>query len=155
MHLTSLIIVLHVVAAAAWLAGVAIIATYGGHIRVAADASAERSVAIFGRLGRLSRAAALPGALLTLAAGIYLVADGNTSVSGNWWVGAGIGAWVVCFAGSTMSRGSECVRITKLAAEHGPDHDDVQWRMQRIVFLARGELVLLVVAFAVMVVQPS
>jgi uncharacterized membrane protein len=155
MHIThtSLIVALHIIAVVAWLGTVLTVATLGGRVRV--KGTPEQSVALFGQLGWMSRAVALPGAIVTLLAGGYLLHDGGYSLSGDWWIGTGLGAWIICFLGSTMSRGSEAKRITKLAAEKGPDEEDVQWRIQRIVFLARGEALLLVVALIVMVVQPS
>lgn len=54
-----------------------------------------------------------------------------------------------------MGRGSEAARISQLADEKGAADEDVQWRIQRLVFLARGETLLLVVALVVMVVQPA
>ncbi|MCW2974446.1 MAG: putative integral rane protein [Thermoleophilia bacterium] len=149
----TLAVVLHVVAIAAWLGTVLVFAIYGGRARV--TRSAEASVALFRRLAVVNRAVALPGAFLALLAGGYLIHDAGQSVTDHWWIGTGIGAWIVCFFGSTMSRGSECVRIGTLAGEKGSDDEDVQWRIQRLVFLARGETLLLVVALVVMVVQPA
>lgn len=155
MHITasSLVVALHVIATIAWIGTVVTIATLGGRVRT--NGTPEQAVSLFGNLGWMSRILALPGSIVALLAGGWLLHDGGYSPSQDWWVGTGIGAWLVCFLGSTMLRGPECSRIVTLAAEKGVDDEDVQWRMQRVVFLARGESLLLLVAVIVMVVRPG
>jgi hypothetical protein len=150
---TSLVVALHVIATIAWIGTVLTIATLGGRVRV--KGTPEQAVALFGNLGWMSRVLALPGSIITLLAGGWLLQDGGYSLSQDWWIGTGIGAWIIAFLGSTMLRGPECTRIVTLAAEKGADEEDVQWRIQRIVFLARGESLLLLVAVVVMVVRPG
>ncbi|MBC7461723.1 MAG: DUF2269 family protein [Thermoleophilia bacterium] len=151
--LPSIAAAAHALAAIAWLGTVLVFAVHAGRVR--ATKTADESVALFQRLAIVNRAVALPGAVITALAGGYLIHAAGFTVTGHWWIGTGIAAWIVCFFGSTMSRGSECVRIGAIAGEKGTDDEDAQWRMQRLVFLARGEALLLVVALVVMVVQPT
>jgi glucose/arabinose dehydrogenase len=102
---------------------------------------------------RATRAFALPGALVVLAAGAWLLRDTDLALTEDWWTAACLGLWIVAFAGSTLLRAPECSNIIK----HGGDDptslddeasEDIRWRMRRVLLLERGELLLIAVGIA-------
>jgi hypothetical protein len=97
----------------------------------------------------------MPSSLLVLLAGGWLMHDAGLTFAHAWWLGAGLGLWIVAFFGSTMLRGAFLSRVVKAAAERGPDNEDVHWRLRQVVLIARGELLLLTVALALMVLTPT
>ena len=102
-----------------------------------------------------ARAVALPGSLAVLLSGGWLMQDSGLEIGEAWWLGSGIGIWAVAFLGSTMLRGPQLARAVAVAAEVGPEDEDVRWRIRQVRLIARGELMLLCVALAVMVLTPS
>lgn len=144
---------LHVAAAVAWIGTVAVLELLGLRVRARGDAHA--AVAFAADRGWVGRVLALPGALVLLISGGWLAQDGDVELDQAWWLGSGIGLWLVAFLGSAMLRGPEARRIVALAAQLGADAEEVRWRVWRVTLLQRGELLLLVVALMLMVLQPS
>lgn len=151
--LAAVVLAAHVLAAAIWLGTVAGIELLGARVR--ARGSATEIVQFVGDAGIASRWSALPAALVVLLAGGWLLQDGGYELADQWWLGAGLGLWIVAFLGSTMLRGPQAARMTRLAAEHGADAEDVQWRARRVLLLGRGELLVVAVALVLMVIKPG
>ncbi len=149
---TALVVVV-ALAAAAWILVVAATAGWGMRVRSGDDPAAV--VAYASRIRRLSTLVALPAAVLAALAGGVYVADRDLALVDNWWIGTGIGAWIVAFFGSTLLRGPQLGRAVAISTTAGADDEDVQWRIRQVDLTSRGELVLLVVAAIVLVVRPS
>jgi hypothetical protein len=66
-----------------------------------------------------------------------------------------MGTWIVAFSGSTMLRSTMLNRAARVATVEGPDAEDVRWRIRQVDMTVRGELLLLVVAAIVLVLQPA
>jgi hypothetical protein len=103
----------------------------------------------------VTRIVALPASIIALLSGAWLVTDADLHIATDWWIGTGIGAWIAAFLGSTMLRGAALARVVSLAGQHGADDEDVRWRIREVHLVARGELLLLVVALVVMLLQPT
>lgn len=151
--LASAVLALHVFAAAVWLGTVLGIEVFGARVRARGDAA--EIVRFVTDAGSVGRRHALTAALAVLLAGGWLMQDGGYRLSEQWWLGAGIGLWLVAFLGSTMVRGPQAARMARLAEEHGAEAEDVQWRARRVLLLGRGEFLLVAVALVLMVVKPG
>lgn len=116
---------------------------------------AALAVAQAGSSSRTANLLGVPLALVAAAAGSWYVIDGPASLAGDWWVGTAIGAWLVCFFGSTLMRGRHLATAVRLAGERSADDEDVQWRIRRVDLLSRGESLLLAVAIVVVALQPG
>lgn len=149
----DIVLALHVFGAIAWILAVVALELLGTRMRRRGDAAS--AVTFAQRQARFTRIVALPGSLLLLLSGGWLMHDSGRSLSGSWWLGAGIALWLVAFLGSLMWRGPRLVRAVQAADEHGGDSEDVRWRIRQVLLLGRGELLLLAVALALMLVQPN
>ncbi|MCW2920854.1 MAG: hypothetical protein JWL76_728 [Thermoleophilia bacterium] len=151
--LQTTLVVLAVAGAATWILVVATTAGWGMRVRSGDDPAAVVSYAR--RIAKLSLFVALPAALLAAVAGGWFVADRDLALVDNWWVGTGIGAWIVAFFGSSLLRGPQLNRAVQISSTAGADDEDVQWRIRQVDLTSRGELVLLVVAAIVLVIRPT
>jgi hypothetical protein len=147
------LVILFALAGATWLATVALAAFSGGRARADEDPSA--AVAHATRHARISRFVGVPAALLVLGVGLQLVAKSDLSSANEWWVGTAMGTWIVAFSGSTMLRSTMLNRAARVATVEGPDAEDARWRIRQVDMTVRGELLLLVVAAIVLVLQPA
>lgn len=151
--LQTVLVAVLAAASTAWILVVATTAGWGMRVRSGDDPAAV--VAYARRVAKLSLLVALPAALLAAGAGGWYVVDRDLKVGDNWWIGTGIGAWIVAFFGSTMLRSLQLDSAVLLASTEGAGAEDVQWRIRQVDLTSRGELVLLVVAAIVLVVRPS
>ncbi|MCW2924882.1 MAG: putative integral rane protein [Thermoleophilia bacterium] len=151
--LHDVILLVHVAAAVAWLGSVLAFEVLAARQRGRGDAAEGVAFALDHAF--FTRAVALPGALALLLSGGWLMHDGGFEIRESWWIGAGLGIWFVAFLGSTMLRGPQLARVVRGAAEAGPDDEDVRWRLRQVRMVTRGELLLLTVALAVMVLKPT
>ena len=142
-----------VAAAVVWVAAVAWTTLQGARVRSGGDA--DGVVAWGARHARITRRVAVPAAILALVAGIAGVRERGLEVDPSWWIGTGIGAWAVCFLGSTFPRGKALARAVAQAGTEGAESEDVRWQLRQVSFVARGELLLLVVALAVIALTPT
>lgn len=151
--LQTLLATIAALAAITWLASVAWASASLGRVRAGDDPGAVVSLAA--RLARRVAHVALAAALVAAGAGLWFVLDRDLSLASNWWVGTAIGAWLVSFFGSTISRRRELASAVRLSAELGAGDEDVQWRIRRVDLLGRGEALLLSVAIAVVAWHPG
>lgn len=142
-----------VAAAALWVAAVAWTTIVGARVREHGDADAV--VAWGASHARVTRWIAVPAALVALAAGILGVRERGLEVDPSWWIGTGLGAWAVCFLGSTLPRGKALSRAVAQAGSEGAESEDVRWQLRQVSFIVRGELLLLVVALVVIALTPT
>ncbi len=147
------LVALIAVAAAAWIASVALAMQLLARARASGDAA--RVVQRAAVATRVAWFAALPAALVVAASGVWYVLGRDLSIDPNWWIGTALAAWLMCFFGATAMRGRHLRGAITLAERDGDDEEEVQWRIRRVDLLARGELLLLVVATVVVVLQPS
>jgi hypothetical protein len=142
-----------VAASALWVGAVAWTTVHGARVRAREDADAV--VGWGARHARITRWVAVPAALAALATGIAGVRERDLGIDPHWWIGTGIAAWVVCFLGSTLPRGKALSRAVAQAGTEGAQSEDVRWQLRQVSFVARGELLLLVVALVVIALTPT
>lgn len=147
------VLAVHVVSAVAWIGSVLAFEVLG--VRQRRRANAAEGVSFAADHAVFTRTVALPGSLALLLSGGWLMQDSGLDIGEAWWIGAGIGIWIVAFVGSTMLRAPRLARVVTVAAEIGADAEDVRWRLRQVRLITRGELLLLTVALVLMVLTPS
>jgi hypothetical protein len=117
-------------------------------------AGPERSVDFLSDLAWLGTRYFIPVALVVVAFGFALVSELDLDLS-EFWISAGLGMFLVSFALGAGFLGPESERITKLAGERGAADDEVQRRITRVIWVARFELLLLILVIFDMVAKPG
>lgn len=151
--LQTVLVVVFCIAVGAWIAVTAVVAGYG--MRVRSGDEPQRVVDYARRMARIAAFVALPASVLAIAAGGWYLADRNLGLGDEWWIGTGVGAWIVAFFGSTLLRAPQLRRAVALAGTKGAYDEDVQWRIRQVDLTSRGELVLLVTAAVVLAIRPA
>lgn len=151
--LQTILVVVVAAASAAWILVVATTAGWGMRVRSGDDPAAVVNYAR--RVATMSLLVAMPAAIIAGGAGTWYVTERDLQLVDNWWIGTGMGAWIVAFFGSTMLRAQQLQRAVLISTQRGPDDEDVQWRIRQVDLTSRGELVLLTVAAIVLVLRPS
>jgi uncharacterized membrane protein len=142
---------LHVVAAATWVGGAAIIQAYAIRITRASDA---RRVAEFAKDTEVvSMRVFIPATWVLLLGGIGMMINLDLSWGQNWIV-FGLIAWTLSFIVGAGFLGPESGRIAKIVEAEGPESPAAQARISRILLISRCELVILIAVVVNMVVKP-
>jgi uncharacterized membrane protein len=84
-----------------------------------------------------------------------LVIDLDGYDFGQTWIVLGLAGFLFSAVLGTTFLGPETGRLSRLGAERGPDHPDVQSRIRRVLLLARIELVVLIAVILDMVLKPG
>ncbi|MCW2927781.1 MAG: hypothetical protein JWM86_1749 [Thermoleophilia bacterium] len=151
--LQTALLIATALASATWIVAVAWSAGRGAQVR--SKGSAQDVVDYAGTDARISSRVAIPAALIALATGVWLVAAADLDIRSHWYVGTALGAWPVAFLGSTALRGAQLKQAHDIAAKQGAEDEDVRWRIRQVTLITRGELMLLLVAAAVVIIQPA
>ncbi len=142
---------IHVLAAILWLGGGAMITV------LAWQAQRTKDNAQLLQIGKqaewLSMRVFVPASLLVLVMGIVLMYKGDWGY-GNFWVLFGLIAWGVSFLVGAGFLGPESGRLAKLIEAKGPDDPDVLMRLNRIISVARADVVLVLLIAIDMVAKP-
>ena len=120
----------------------------------ALKAGGQRSVDFIADIEWLGTRYFIPIALTVVGLGFALVAELDLDL-GEFWISAGIAMFLVSFITGSAFLGPESGRIARLAAERSPDDPEVQRRVSRLMWVARGELLLLILTIFDMVVKPG
>ncbi|HKG35400.1 MAG TPA: DUF2269 family protein [Solirubrobacterales bacterium] len=140
----------HILMAATWVGGDVMLQVLNLRIR---NAPPERAVDFMGDVEWVGTRLLTPSALVLVALGFGMVAEGNWSL-GDFWISFALGVFLFSFAVGAGFLGPESGRISRLAAERPADDPEVQRRIQRVVAISRIELVLLILVILDMVVKP-
>jgi uncharacterized membrane protein len=96
-----------------------------------------------------------PASLLVAVFGVLLVIDSEVFEFSQFWVTAGLIAFLASAITGSAFLGPETGRISKLGAEKGPEDPEVQARISRVFLISRIELVILILIVLDMVVKPG
>jgi len=142
---------IHVLAAVVWLGGGAAIAL------LAWQAQRTRDNAQLLQIGKqaewLSMRVFMPASLVILAMGIVLMHKGDWGY-GQFWTLFGLIAWGVSFVVGAAFLGPESGKLAKLIEAKGPEDPAVIARLNRIIAVARLDVVLVMLIAADMVAKP-
>jgi hypothetical protein len=120
----------------------------------ALKAGGQRSVDFIADIAWLGTRYFIPIALTVVALGFGLVAELDLDL-GEFWISAGLAMFLVSFLTGSAFLGPESGRIAALAAERTPDDPEVQRRISRVIWVARLELLLLILTIFDMIVKPG
>jgi uncharacterized membrane protein len=141
----------HVLAAILWLGG-------GAAITVLAwQAQRTKDNAQLLQIGKqaewLSMRLFIPSALVVVAMGVVLMHKGDWGY-GHFWTLFGLIAWGVSFVVGAAFLGPESGRLAKLIETKGPEDPEVLSRLNRIISVARADVVLILLIAIDMVAKP-
>jgi uncharacterized membrane protein len=140
----------HILMAAAWVGGDIMLQVLNLRIRTA---DPQRAVDFMGDVEWVGTRLLTPSALILVALGFGMAAEGDWSL-GEFWLSFAIAVFLASFITGAAFLGPESGRIGRLAAERPADDPEVQRRIQRVVMISRVELVLLVLVVLDMVIKP-
>ena len=142
---------IHVLAAVIWLGGGAMITVLAWRAQRAKD---NLQLLQIGKQAEwLSTRVFVPAALVVLAMGIVLMAKGDWGY-GNFWTLFGLIAWGVSFVVGAGFLGPETGKLAKLIESKGPEDPAVIMRLNRIISVARTDVVLIILIAIDMVAKP-
>ena len=142
---------IHVLAAIIWLGGGAMITVLAWQAQRAKDNA--QLLQIGKQAEWLSMRVFVPASLLVLAMGIVLMHKGGWGY-GHFWALFGLIAWGVSFVVGAAFLGPEAGRLAKLIEAKGPEDPEVIARLNRIISVARADVVLVLLVAADMVAKP-
>lgn len=148
----ELVLFVHVLAAIVWIGGASAIQALA--IMTIGRGDAVEISRFSGDAEKIGMRVLMPASIIVVLAGGWLVYDGPWTM-GTTWISYSLGLYVLSFLTGAGFLGPESGRISKLTAEHGPEHPDVQRRIRRVLLVSRIELVWLVAIVALMVLKPA
>jgi uncharacterized membrane protein len=142
---------IHVFFAIVWLGGGSIITL------LAWRASRAKDTLQLLQIGKqaewLSTRVFVPSSLIVLAMGLVLMHKGDWGY-GNFWPLFGLVGWCVSFVVGAAYLGPQAGKLGKLMETHGPDDPIVAARLDRVINVARTDVVLILVIAVDMVAKP-
>jgi len=142
---------IHVVTAAIWVGGAAMIQAYAFRILRTGDGKRQADFAKDTEV--VGMRVFIPASLILFLAAIGMMVNLHWSWSQNWIV-LGLIAFGFSFVLGAGFLGPEGGRIAELIGQQGPDSPAVQARIRRVLTISRCELIVLLTVIVNMVVKP-
>jgi len=142
---------IHVVTAAIWVGGAAMIQAYAFRILRTGDGKRQADFAKDTEV--VGMRVFIPASLILFLAAIGMMVNLHWSWSQNWIV-LGLIAFGFSFVLGAGFLGPEGGRIAELIEQQGPDSPAVQARIRRVLTISRCELIVLLTVIVNMVVKP-
>ena len=142
---------IHVLAAIVWLGGGAMITVLAWRAQRAKDYG--QLLQIGKQAEWLSTRVFVPASLVVLAMGIVLMHKGDWGYD-HFWTLFGLIGWGVSFVVGAAFLGPETGRMAKLIEAKGPEDPEVIARLNRVISVARADVVLVLLIAADMVAKP-
>jgi uncharacterized membrane protein len=142
---------IHVVTAAIWVGGAAMIQAYAFRILRTGDGKRQADFAKDTEV--VGMRVFIPASLILFLAAIGMMVNLHWSWNQNWIV-LGLIAFGFSFVLGAGFLGPEGGRIAELIEQQGPDSPAVQARIRRILTISRCELIVLLTVIVNMVVKP-
>jgi uncharacterized membrane protein len=117
-------------------------------------AGPERTVSFTADVEWLGTRLLVPSSLLVILFGVLLASNVGYDF-GQTWITLGFVAFALSFIAGAGFLGPETGRISRLAADRGPEDPDVQARIKRVLLVSRIELIILIAVILDMVVKPG
>jgi len=141
----------HVLAAIVWLGGGATITLLAWRAQRSKDNAQLLQIAK--QAEWLSTRVFVPASLVVVALGFVLIHKGDWGYD-HFWTLFGLIAWGVSFVVGATFLGPESGRLARLVETKGPDEPEVAARVNRIIAVARTDIVLVLLVAADMVAKP-
>ena len=151
METYELALLVHIVAAVAWVGGATVVQLFA--LRTFGRDDAMEVARFAGDAEFIGMRVFMPASLVVLLAGAWMVYDGPWALS-DTWLAIGLGLFLLSFVTGAGFLGPESGRISSRMSEHGPEDVDVQRRIRRVLLVSRIELVWLLAIVALMVLKP-
>jgi uncharacterized membrane protein len=142
---------IHVVTAAIWVGGAAMIQAYAFRILRTGDGKRQADFAKDTEV--VGMRVFIPASLILFLAAIAMMVNLDWSWNQNWII-LGLIAFGLSFALGAGFIGPESGRIAEIIEQHGPDSPAAQARIRRILTISRCELIVLLTVIVNMVVKP-
>ncbi|MFN8185667.1 MAG: DUF2269 family protein [Gaiellales bacterium] len=142
----------HVLAAVVWVGGGALTQVYA--FRASRTNDPNRLARLMQDAGWVGGHVFMPSAVVLVALGFGLVADGPSSM-GDAWVSFSLAVWALSAVLGGAFLGPEGARIERIVNEQGAASAEAGRRFHRILVVTRIELALLVLAVFAMVMKPG
>jgi uncharacterized membrane protein len=142
----------HVITAAIWVGGAAMIQAYA--FRILRTGDGRRQAEFSKDTEVVGMRVFMPSTLILFLAAIAMMVNLDWSWSQNWII-LGLIAFGLSFVLGAGFLGPEGGRIAELIERDGPDSPAVQGRIRRILTISRCELVVLLTVMLNMVVKPT
>jgi uncharacterized membrane protein len=143
---------IHVITAAIWVGGAAMIQAYA--FRILRTGDGRRQAEFSKDTEVVGMRVFMPSTLILFVAAIAMMVNLDWSWSQNWII-LGLIAFGLSFVLGAGFLGPEGGRIAELSERDGPDSPAVQARIRRILTISRCELVVLLTVMLNMVVKPT
>ncbi len=150
MTLYELLLFVHVLAAAIWVGGSAMLKVQSSR---ALRSGPARAAKLATETERVGTSVLMPASIVLLIGGLWLVFEGDWGF-GPLWVKLGLAIYVVSAVAGAVFLGPLYKQVGQLRAAGGADDADLRSRLERIDRLAWIDLALLVAAVFVMTVKP-
>lgn len=146
----TFLLFVHVTMAVVWIGGGVMMQLFA--VRASSLGDPARMAAVAEDIEFIAVRTFVPASLLAFASGLLLVLDSDFYGFGDDWIVIGLALYATTFLAGLLYLGPEAGRVGKLTEEGSPE---VGPRTQRLILLARLDLVLLFLIIYDMTVKPD
>jgi uncharacterized membrane protein len=149
----SWLLFFHILAAIVWVGGAIILNILSTRAIRSGDPARQAAIAMEGEW--IGSRVIVPTSLIILALGLAMVGVSAAWTIGQLWIVLALVLFGLTAITGAVFLGPESGRIGKLIRARGADDSEVQRRIRRIVFIARLDLITLIVIVWDMAVKPG
>jgi len=153
MDLYEFLKTIHVIGAACWVGGAAMVQVQAA--RVTASGDTARMITFADEQEVVGKKYFAPISGLTALMGVLMVLDLGAEYFKETWIILGIAFFLLTSIVGATFLGPESGRLRDLVAAKGLDDPETQRRLKRITMVSRLDLTLLILIVAVMVIKPG
>jgi uncharacterized membrane protein len=148
----DVLLFLHVYSVVAWVGGGALLNILGARL---SRAGTPQQLADFGaQVEWVGLRVFTPLSVIALVFGILMAIDDRWEF-GQMWIQLGLGGWFLSFLLGAGFLGPQSGKLGRLIREHGAEHPEVRPRLQRLLLVARLDMLLLLLVIADMTIKPG
>lgn len=148
----DILLFLHVYSVVLWAGGGALLNLQGA--RLVRAASGQQLAEFGAQVEWIGLRVFTPLSVLALIVGILMALDDRWDF-GETWIQLGLGGWFLSFLLGAGFLGPQSGKLGRLIRERGADHPEVRPRLQRILLVARVDVLLMLLIVADMTIKPG
>ena len=152
MSLYETLVFVHILAAVVWVGGAVSMQLLASRALAGDGAGLVRTT---GELSWVGTRVFMPASLILIGAGVWAVLEHPLWEFSQGWISAGFAVWFISFLVGAGFLGPESGRVKALVDAEGPESPEARRRITRMLWVARGELVLFLAVIYVMVTKPG
>jgi uncharacterized membrane protein len=142
---------LHVLAAIVWIGGAFMIQLYA--FRILRERDSMRIAGFSKDTEVIGMRTFIPASLILVVLGVVLMHQGQWAY--HFWAVFALAVWALSFLSGALYLGPTSGKIGKLIEERGRVDDEIQRKIERLLFHSRVELVLIALVAVDMVLKPG